>query len=150
MTKKKNVGPVNYDVTDAELIDQMYDRDLYPPYNVDGKLVKEVAIRRLQEWEATHREMDSRYCLVMFPRTGNANAGNSVFVSINNKNWQIPFGEKVVLPEYVLRESIDRAVVVKFVPVSKQDQDTTWQTVEEQVYPYNFYGYVDKEGNPVD
>jgi hypothetical protein len=73
----------------------------------------------------------------------NPSAGPYVFASLNEKTFQAPYEKEVVLPEYVLRECIDRAVTTNI--VYEEDEFGRTKTKEQKtpLYPYTLVGYVE-------
>ena len=99
------------------------------------------------DWRQEHAGVDptTRKCRVIFHTSSNPSAGPYVFASVNNKNFQAPYGKEVVVPEYMLRECIDRAYTTSY--QSKSDEFGRQSTVEVKIptYPYTFLGYVEEQ-----
>ena len=138
--------PVNFKGTNDYLRDELFKRKLFIPTDDEGKLIRAHAITLLQEWETEHPyDKKPRKCRVIFHHSMNPSAGPYVFASINEKNFQAPYEKEVIIPEYMLRECIDRAVTKSI--VYEEDEFGRTQTVEHKtpVYPYTMLGYVEEE-----
>lgn len=148
----KNINEeINYTGTDAYLRDQLSDRSLYIPVDENNRLLRNQAIRALREYETLHAKPNTRKVRVTFTRSGNANAGNYIYVGLNNKNWQIPYDVEVVLPEYVLTEVIDRSVIIKNVyEENEHGVGSKKKEVKVTVYPYFKHGYVENDEEVLD
>lgn len=137
---------INYTGTDAYLRDALSDRSLYIPVDANNQLLRNKAIRLLQDWETLNAKPNNRKVRVMFTRSNNASAGNYIYVGINNKNWQIPYDVEVVIPEYILTEVIDRSVINKtVVEFDESNLRSRKRDIKVTVYPYVKYGYVDED-----
>lgn len=135
---------VNFKGTSDYLRDELFKRNLFIPTDEEGKLIREHAISLLQDWEATHKyDEKPRKCRVIFHHSMNPSAGPYVFASLNEKTYQAPYEKEVVLPEYVLRECIDRAVTTNI--VYEEDEFGRTRTKEQKtpLYPYTLVGYVE-------
>lgn len=138
--------PVNFKGTNDYLRDELFKRHLFIPTDDEGKLIRAHAITLLQEWETEHPyDQKQKKCRVIFHHSMNPSAGPYVYASINEKNFQAPYEKEVVIPEYMLRECIDRAVTKSI--VYEEDEFGRTQTVEHKtpVYPYTMLGYVEEE-----
>ena len=138
--------PVNFKGTNDYLCDELFKRHLFIPTDDEGKLIRAHAITLLQEWETEHPyDQKQKKCRVIFHHSMNPSAGPYVYASINEKNFQAPYEKEVVIPEYMLRECIDRAVTKSI--VYEEDEFGRTQTVEHKtpVYPYTMLGYVEEE-----
>lgn len=138
--------PVNFKGTNDYLRDELFKRKLFIPTDDEGKLIRAHAITLLQEWETEHPyDQKQKKCRVIFHHSMNPSAGPYVYASINEKNFQAPYEKEVVIPEYMLRECIDRAVTKSI--VYEEDEFGRTQTVEHNtpVYPYTMLGYVEEE-----
>ena len=138
--------PVNFKGTNDYLRDELFKRKLFIPTDDEGKLIRAHAITLLQEWETEHPyDKKPRKCRVIFHHSMNPSAGPYVFASINEKNFQAPYEKEVIIPEYMLRECVDRAVTKSI--VYEEDEFGRTQTVEHKtpVYPYTMLGYVEEE-----
>lgn len=141
--------PVNFKGTSDYLRDELFKRRLFIPTDENGKLIREHAITLLQEWETTHSyDENKRKCKVIFHHSMNPSAGPYVFASVNEKNFRAPYEKEVVVPEYMLRECIDRAVTTNI--VYEEDEYGRMQTREQKtpVYPYTLLGYAE-DNEPV-
>lgn len=138
--------PVNFKGTNDYLRDELFKRHLFIPTDDEGKLIRAHAITLLQGWETEHPyDQKQKKCRVIFHHSMNPSAGPYVYASINEKNFQAPYEKEVVIPEYMLRECIDRAVTKSI--VYEEDEFGRTQTVEHKtpVYPYTMLGYVEEE-----
>lgn len=146
MAVKKQLDKINYQGTDVELRDALFQRGLAIPTTDDGKLIRKHALQMLHDWEQQFElATPKRKCRVIFHQSGNPSSGPYVFASINEKNFQAPFNKEVVVPEYMLRECIDRAQIVSY--REERDEYNRPQVVEVRtpIYPYTFLGYVEDD-----
>lgn len=146
-----NLKPVNYKGTNDYLRDELFKRNLFIPTDDESKLIRQHAITLLQEWETTHPyDEKQKKCRVIFHHSMNPSAGPYVFASINEKNFQAPYEKEVIVPEYMLRECIDRAVTTNI--VYEEDEFGRTQTKEQKtpLYPYTMLGYVEEEDVPAE
>lgn len=138
--------PVNFKGSSDYLRDELFKRNLFIPTDDEGKLIRAHAISLLQDWESNHPyDVKPRKCRVIFHHSMNPSAGPYVFASVNEKNFQAPYEKEVIVPEYMLRECIDRAVTTNI--VYEEDEFGRTQTKEQKtpLYPYTMLGYVDEE-----
>ena len=146
MATPRKESKLNLQGTDLELRDQLFDRGLAVPLTEDNKLIRKQAVTLLQNWAQEHEnDVKSRKCKVIFHQSGNPSSGPYVFASINDKNFQAPYNKEVIVPEYMLRECIDRAQIVSY--RQERDEHNRNQLVEVRtpLYPYTFLGYVDED-----
>ena len=133
--------------SDLQIRDMLFERGLHIPLTEDNKLIRKHAVSLLMNWRQEHAGVDptTRKCRVIFHTSSNPSAGPYVFASVNNKNFQAPYGKEVVVPEYMLRECIDRAYTTSY--QSKSDEFGRQSTVEVKIptYPYTFLGYVEEQ-----
>lgn len=146
-TKETMNEKINLSGTDAYLRDELFKRNMFIPLDENNKLIRKHAISLLQEWETVHSDSNgSRKCRVIFHASMNPSAGPYVFASVNDKTYKAPYEKEVQIPEYILRECIDRAVTTDY---KFADDDNTGRAkrieVKTPVYPYTFMGYVDEE-----
>ena len=115
------------------------------PTNFDGTFNRAAAISAIINWkqEQGKDSAPTRKCRVIFHRSGNPSSGSSVFASINGRNFQAPDGVEVCVPEYMIRECIDRAQVTEY--TYAQDVNGKSRVVESHIplYPYTLLGYVE-------
>ena len=122
---------------DAELISVCRDRNITPPINEDGRIIRAEAIRTLKEKDAVAALHDeSERVTVVFHNTGNPSAGPYVFASINEKNFQAPYEKKVSVPKYFLTECIDRACTVRYEQKQQMDGTIGYNEIRNPVYSY--------------
>ena len=76
---------------------------------------------------------------VIFHNSGNPSAGPYVFASINEKNFQAPYEQEVVIPKYFLTECIDRARTVVYEQVQTPGQKIATPKYIP-TYPYTILG----------
>lgn len=102
--------------SDMQIRDMLFERGLHIPLTEDNKLIRKHAVRLLMDWRQDHAGVDStaRKCRVIFHTSSNPSAGPYVFASVNSKNFQAPYGKEVIVPEYMLRECIDRAYTTSY------------------------------------
>ncbi len=113
MAREKNLGRVDYSAGDAHLRDALFDRNLHIPLDEKNKLIRRHAIMLLQEWESRNAHLYTpRKAEVIFHRSPDASAGNMVFASVNSYNMVAPYEVPVIVPEFILKECIDRARTV--------------------------------------
>lgn len=133
--------------SDMQVRDMLFERGLHIPLTEDNKLIRKHAIRLLMDWRQDHASMNenARKCRVIFHTSSNPSAGPYVYASVNSKNFQAPYGKAVVVPEYMLRECIDRAYTTSY--QTQQDEFGRQSTVEVHIptYPYTFLGYVEEQ-----
>lgn len=138
-------GLIKYsDLKDAEIMSLMRAWNLTPPLTEEGRLAREEACARCREWENAQASCDTnKRVRVIFHSSSNPSAGPYVFASINDKNFQAPFEKEVEIPEYMLRECIDRAKTTFF----EQQEDERGRRVTVQrstpTYPYTYLGIVE-------
>lgn len=132
--------------TNDELRNYLFERRLHVPTNDDGQLLRGHAISMLHDWRQQYEAVDTgRKCRVIFHASSNPSSGPYVFASINTKNFQAPYGKEVVVPEYMLRECIDRAVSTEYHSVKDELGRQYVKEVLVPVYPYTMLGYVEEE-----
>lgn len=132
--------------SDMQVRDMLFERGLSIPLTEENKLIRKHAIALLMDWRQEHaNDPLSRKCRVIFHTSSNPSAGPYVYASVNNKNFQAPFGKEVTVPEYMLRECIDRAYTTSY--QTQQDEFGRQSTVEVHIptYPYTFLGYVEEQ-----
>nr|DAQ89823.1 MAG TPA: hypothetical protein [Caudoviricetes sp.] len=142
MAKEKKITPVNYNGTDAQLRDALFDRNLYVPLDENNKLIRKHAISLLQSWEDEHRVDTSRKVRVIFHKSMSPSGGPYVFLSLNNKTIQAPYEKPVDVPEYMLTECCDRAVTL--VRYDNGVVNAGGKIHKIPTYPYTRIGYVDE------
>ena len=161
MTKDKEVNLLEEEVTDlskpltvadkqrkytmmkdGELIQILRDRGLRPAMNEEGRLMRFECYNVLREADERDAvtEKQKRRVRVTFQSSTSPSAGPYVFASINDKNFQAPFDTEVEIPEYMLRECIDRAKTIVY-----EQEGNFGRRVPRFVstYPYTFHGYVE-------
>ena len=138
---------VEYDypkMDDAELIRLLRQRKLPIPAMENGYLNKMDAVRDLRKWDEARRQNEERVW-VIFHESSHENAGPYVFASVNDKNIQCPYNEKVCIPRYFLTECIDRAVITTY----KQEPmpDGRFKTTVHKIptYPYTILSVATEE-----
>ena len=133
--------------SDMQIRDMLFQRGLSVPLTEDNKLIRRHAVSMLMDWRQDHAKADtsSRKCKVIFHSSSNPSAGPYVFASVNTHNFQAPYGKEVVVPEFMLRECIDRAYTTTY--QSQQDEFGRQSSVEVRIptYPYTFLGYVEEQ-----
>ncbi len=123
---------------DAELMSLLRERNLAVPFNEQNRLVRSQAVALLKQWDNENPYLDTeRTVRVIFHNSTNPSAGNYVYASINNKNFQAPFEKEVTIPEYFLSECIDRACTVRY----EYDDDNKVTIKKIPTYPYTIVGY---------
>lgn len=136
-----------YTGTNEQLHDALVDRGLFVP-SFEGKFDRKRAIRALQQWEISHPDKPNRICRVTFSYSRDPSASMKyVQATINGKKWVFPYEKEVEVPEYVLKECIDRAVREEFAPLNASDdaEPGKYKTIKTKIYPYMFHGYVETE-----
>ena len=121
----------------------MRNRGLVPPLTDTGNLARAEAITRCIEWDNLQASCDtSRKVRVIFHSSSNCSAGPYVFASVNDKNFQAPYEKEVEIPEYMLRECIDRAKSISY--EKRVEREGRSHTVQHStpVYPYTYLGVV--------
>nr|DAS94425.1 MAG TPA: hypothetical protein [Caudoviricetes sp.] len=144
-TTSKKLKKINYSGTDLELRDALFQRGLAIPLTEENQLIRAHALQMLRDWEQQHEnEAPARKCRVIFHQSGNPSSGPYVYASINEKNFQAPFNKEVVIPEYMLRECIDRAQIVSYREEKDEYNRPVTVEVRTPIYPYTFLGYVEE------
>lgn len=124
---------------DAELASALRKRNLIPPFNEEGKLLRNEAIAILKDYDKIQVNQEERVWVV-FQESNNPSAGPYVFASINDKNFQAPYNKKVCIPKYFLTECIDKAVTTTYTQVNQSDGSFTTVPHSVPVYPYTIIG----------
>lgn len=139
-------GFINYTkLSETEIMSVMRHRGLTPPLTEGGRLARSEAIARCIEWDGLQASCDvTRKVRVIFHSSSNPSAGPYVFASINDKNFQCPFEKEVEIPEYMLRECIDRAKTITYEQVEDDRGRLTTKKFSTPVYPYTYLGVVEK------
>jgi hypothetical protein len=129
---------------DVELVSELRSRGRAAIIDQDGRVMRAEAIRILLELDA-EAITNTRKVRVIFHDSSNPSAGPYVFASINDRNFQAPYEKEVVVPEYMLRECIDRAVTTMH--VQEEDELGIRRTVRKRIptYPYTLLGYIEDE-----
>lgn len=132
---------------DAEVVSLCVDRGIAVPYNSEGRVIRNEALRLLREKdkEARANEADNRVWVV-FHHSGNPSAGPYVFASVNGKNLQAPYEKEVCIPKYFLTECIDRAHTTQRKYQLQSDGTTASIVTKIPTYPYT----VLREATPED
>lgn len=134
---------INYSGSELYLRDQLFQRGIKIPESDEGKLIRKHALQLLRNWEQNYADMaPKRKCRVIFHTSSNPSSGPYVFASVNNKNFQAPYGKEVVIPEYMLRECIDRAQTITYITVKDEYNRDRIEEQRSPLYPYTFLGYV--------
>lgn len=132
--------------SDMQIRDMLFKRGLQIPLTEENKLIRNHAVRILQDWKQDHlKKEDGRKCRVIFHNSASPSAGPYVYASVNTKNFQAPYGTEVVVPEYMLRECIDRAYTTTFQAVKDELGRETVVENHLPTYPYTFLGYVEEQ-----
>ena len=138
---------VEYEYTkmdDAELIRLLRDRKLPLPMMENGFLNKMDAVRYLKKWD-TDRAQNTERVWVIFHESSHPSAGPYVFASINDRNIQCPYNEKVCIPKYFLTECIDRAIVTEYRQEFLTDGRTKTTVHKIPTYPYTIVASASEE-----
>ena len=116
------------------------------PLNFDGSFNRSAAISSIVNWrqEQGKEDLPTRKCRVTFHKSGNPSSGSYVFASINGRNFQAPFGKEVVVPEYMLKECIDRAQTTEYTFVKNMQGQTEVVESHTPLYPFTLLGYVEE------
>lgn len=129
---------------DAELIRLLRERRQPIPMMENGFLNKMDAVRYLRKWDEI-RAQNTERVWVIFHESSHPNAGPYVFASINDKNIQCPYNEKVCIPKIFLSECIDRAVVTEYRQEFLPDGRTRTSVHKIPTYPYTVLGPASEE-----
>lgn len=125
---------------DADLLAEMRERGRTAPLNEDGRVMRGECIRILTEMDDIEAKHDIHEKVrVIFHNSGNPSAGPYVFASINEKNFQAPYEQEVVIPKYFLTECIDRARTVVYEQVQTPGQKIATPKYIP-TYPYTILG----------
>lgn len=133
-------------LTNAVLARELEDLGLKVPTAYDGTFDRERALE-LRKMKLEEIEVDKklrRKVRVMFHHSTNPSAGGYVYGSVNDHNFQAPYGVEVEIPEFVLRGSIDNAKTVTYERISRPGQPDEFVRRETMVYPYTFLGYAEE------
>lgn len=138
-TKKSNtLRPILYTGSDEQLYDALLDRGLFVP-TFEGKFDRKRAIRALQKWEHDNPEVPERMCTVVFHYSRHPSASSRYAqATINGHKYIMPYETEVELPEYVLKEVIDRAEENARVPLAGNAiTSVDRRTIKTKIYPYS-------------
>lgn len=138
-------------LSNNELRVLLYENNLKPYLDDEGKLLREIAIRELQKANALRDQAEpvikGRRVKVIFHKTGADASAPYVYAALNDYDFACPYEEEVIIPEKVLREVIDRAVKTDVIMKEKRGEDGQPLYEEHRVHthPYTFLGYVEEE-----
>lgn len=125
---------------DADLLAELRERGRIAPLNEDGRVMRNECIRMLNDMDDLEAKHDIHEKVrVIFHNSGNPSAGPYVFASINEKNFQAPYEQEVVIPKYFLTECIDRARTVVYEQVQTPGQKLATPKYIP-TYPYTILG----------
>lgn len=125
---------------DADLLAEMRERGRVAPINEEGRVLRTECIAILNEMDDLEAKHDpSEKVRVIFHNSGNPSAGPYVFASVNEKNFQAPYEQEVVIPKYFLTECIDRARTTVYEQVQHPGQKLSAPKYIP-TYPYTILG----------
>lgn len=125
---------------DADLLAELRERGRVAPLNEEGRIIRSECINMLNEMDDLEAKHDpSERVRVIFHNSGSPSAGPYVFASINEKNFQAPYEQEVVIPKYFLTECIDRARTIVYEQVQKPGQKLSAPKYIP-TYPYTILG----------
>lgn len=135
---------------DADLLAELRERGRVAPLNEDGRVMRNECIIMLNEMDDLEAKHDIHEKVrVIFHNSGNPSAGPYVFASINEKNFQAPYEQEVVIPKYFLTECIDRARTVIYEQVQTPGMKLATPKYIP-TYPYTILGpAVEETDTPV-
>lgn len=135
-------------LTDLELRDILFDREIDIPLTEENKLIRKHAIKLLKKYDAMHAQQkeERRGVRVILNYSGNPNVlKNCCYVNLNGREMRIPYGREVIIPRDILENVIAPAKTIDSDISLNEDRKVVFQKTAVALYPYTFLGYVDDE-----